>query len=204
MMNVVKKITKTVVAMMCAAAVFVSTAVPTFAAAKHTVTFLYGTKSYQVVVDDGCTALPPTDTYVPGYIFAGWVGNATNVKSDITILGAYTKIVDPQPAPQSQPAPSSSNTYTVRFVDTITGAEYYRQTVSEGADANPPDVPHHDGYHYEGYDGDFTHVTSDRTIYVRYGWDFGDWHDDPSEWWWIDYDYDRDGSTEDDAYWWLS
>lgn len=201
-MNITKRISKVVAALLTVAVVLANTAMPTLAAAKHKVTFLYGTKSYSVMVDNGCSTLPPTDTYVPGYIFAGWVGNATNVTEDRTILGAYTKVDTPAPAPAPAPAPTQdpcANTYHVNFVDTITGATYYSQTVSEGADANPPEVPHHDGYHFEYYDGSFTNVTSDRTIYVYYGRDL-DWHDDPSEYWWLYQDPEHEGYQD---YWWM-
>lgn len=196
-MNIFKRISKTLTALATAVAVLGATAIPTFAAVKHNVTFMYGAKVYTVAVEDGCNATPPTDTYVPGYIFSGWVGNATNVKSDQIILGAYVKV--DQPAPTPTPAPQQCKTYEVRFVDSLTGNEYYRQTVSEGADANPPEVPHHDGYHFEQYDGCYFNVDSDRTITALYELDWY-WHDDPSEHWWNNYSLDDDVYN---PYWWM-
>ena len=130
-MKLFNKCSKIIISTLVAVNVFMATAVPTFAAGnKHTVTFMYGTKVYQTVVDDGCTALPPTDTYVPGYIFAGWVGQTTNVKSDMTILGAYAKVEDQAPAQQA-PA-TSTEYYDVKFVDGLTGAQYYSERVPKG------------------------------------------------------------------------
>lgn len=204
-MTAIKKLIKIFVAFNVAVAILLGLSVPTLAAQKHKVTFIYGTKSYVAVVDEGCTALPPTDTYVPGYVFMGWVGNSTNVKSDLTILGAYSRVDTPAPIPAPAPTPApalpqQSRTYCVKFVDSLTGGTYWNQTVSEGADANPPEVPYHTGYHFDGYDGTFTNVHSDRTIYARYGRDFGDWHDDPEDWWW--YWEDDNGDYHYEPCWW--
>lgn len=203
-MNLLKKISKTVVALSTTVAVLAATAMPTFAAAKHTVTFIYGTNVTKVVVDDGCNAVPPTNTYVPGYNFLGWVGNATNVKSDITILGAYAQAA-PTPAPAPAPAPAANCsyvTYHVRFVDTLTGAEYYNQTVSDGANANPPEVPYHPGYHFNGYNGNYENVHSDTTIYTMYEMDNSCWHEDPSDQWWLYHDGDGNFNEPYIDYWW--
>ncbi len=56
----------------------------------HTVTFLYGTKTFAEPVYHGDNAIPPTDTFVPGYIFGGWVGNLFNITEDRIILGLYS------------------------------------------------------------------------------------------------------------------
>lgn len=200
-MNVVKKIVKSFIATALVVALVVGISVPTLAATKHSVTFMYGPKSYVVTVDDGCSVMPPTDTYVPGYIFAGWVGNATNVTEDRIILGAYTKVDQPAPAPVAQQEAPTTKVYTVKFVDSLTGNTYWTQTVSEGAYANPPEVPHHEGYHFDRYDGDYTNVTSDRTITALYGMDAWDWHDEYAEYWWLYYNTDTPWVYEE--YWWM-
>ena len=69
----------------------------------HTVTFLYGTKSFAEPVVDGGNAIAPTDTYVAGYSFMGWVGSLTNVTEDRIILGSYA-------VAQAAPVVSCSNT----------------------------------------------------------------------------------------------
>ena len=55
----------------------------------HTVTFMYGTKCFAEPVFHGGNAIAPTDTYVAGYNFMGWVGNLYNVTEDRIILGSY-------------------------------------------------------------------------------------------------------------------
>ena len=57
---------------------------------KHTVTFMYGTKTNVQEVVDGGNAVIPTDTAVNGFTFLGWTDSAFNVKSDKLILGMYT------------------------------------------------------------------------------------------------------------------
>lgn len=200
-MDIIRRIAKSILALSIVAAMVVGYTVPAKAAAKHTVTFLYGTKQYVTTVEDGCNAAPPTDTYVPGYIFAGWAGNATNVKSDLVICAAYIKVDDPAPAPATPAQTPQTKTYTVTFVDSLTGVEYWHQTVSEGANANPPEVPHHDGYHFDRYDGDYTNVTSDRRISALYGMDAWDWHDTSDEMWWLYYSTDNPAMYQD--YWWM-
>lgn len=183
-MNIIKKFSKAILATAVAACVLSTTAIPTFAAGKHTVTFMYGTKCVQQVVDDGCNALPPTDTYAPGFVFTGWVGNTVNVKCDSIVYGSYVKVPTQPVAPAPVIQPSVPNicptTYQVVFKDGLTGAEFYHQTVSAGADATGPEVPHHDGYHFDHFDGSFTNVTSDRTITAIYEMDYYDtcWNED--------------------------
>ena len=199
-----KRLSKIIVALTLCMTMIAGAAMPVLAAGgKHAVTFMYGAKQVVQMVDDGCDAIPPTDTYAPGYNFLGWTGNATNVTEDRILIGAYAKD-DPAPAPQPAPQPApAARTYTVTFVDSLTGGQYYKQVVSEGADANPPEVPHHPGYHFEGYSDSYTNVTSDRTIYVQYGWDYDFHHDNPSNWWWL-YD-DGDGNPYNPyvPYWWM-
>lgn len=179
-MRLFEKCSKVIASMVVTISLLVIAAVPVFASSNHTVTFMYGTKVYQTVVADGCTALPPTDTYVPGYIFAGWVGNSTNVKSDMTILGAYLKVDAPAPAPA--PAQQDTDTtqyFDVKFVDGLTGAEYYSERVPAGGSCNPPEVPHHDGYHFDHYDGSYDNVYDCHTVTVIYDQDYydTDWQD---------------------------
>ncbi len=58
-------------------------------AKEHTVIFKYGTKQKEFKVKDGESVDPPTDTFVPGYIFVNWTAEAKNVKKDMVILGGY-------------------------------------------------------------------------------------------------------------------
>lgn len=201
-------IKKRITALITTFTLIVATSVPVLAAGPvHTVTFVYGAKQCVVPVEHGKNVKPPTDTYVPGYSFIGWLGNAHKVTEDRIILGSYMPagytnfqvthtgpVMIPTPAVPATPVPTPatpdpapiSNTYRVHFVDGLTGEEYYGQTVSEGADANPPEVPHHDGYHFECYDGSYTGVTSECTVTARYEED-DHWHDTYDKQWWHDH-----------------
>lgn len=125
------------------------------AAGFHAVTFLYGAKAYTTVVADGGYAVPPTDTYVPGYTFLGWVGDYTNVKEDRTILGAYAPVC-------------AVTTHTVKFIDGLTGETYFKQEVQHGFAACPPVPPCHPGFVFVGYEGTYNEVTCSRTIIAKY------------------------------------
>lgn len=57
----------------------------------HTVTFMYGTKTQKIVVNDGEDVIPPTDTFFPGFVFIGWTDNLKKVKQDRLVYGAYSK-----------------------------------------------------------------------------------------------------------------
>ena len=57
----------------------------------HIVTFMYGTKTEKIEVDDGDTVIPPDDTFVPGYVFVGWTDSLKKIKSDKVICGIYNK-----------------------------------------------------------------------------------------------------------------
>ena len=179
----------TIVATFIVTAVYI---VPVKADVFNLVTFYYGGKVNQQMVQYGADAIPPADTYVPGYVFWGWQGNYSQVTEARDIVGIYN--ADPHykgiaTAPinsgnnvtmpvtvipplviqgQVQQTPDYTTTYEVNFVDTVTGQKYYHQTVSYMADANPIDPPYHDYYNFAGYDGDYTKVTSDRTIYANY------------------------------------
>lgn len=170
-MSLFSKISKVLVVSAIVGFITFTTAIPTFAAAKHNVSFIYGTNIYSTSVNDGGTVMPPVDTFVPGYVFAGWVGSSINVKTDTIILGAYVPI-----APISVSTPVVNNTSSnkggqfneVRFLDTVTNTIYNTQIVEFGKSAKEPELPKHDGYHFARYDGDFICVTDVRTIVAVY------------------------------------
>ena len=193
-----RKSMKKIAAVMLVVALMVANVCPVFAATKHKVTFRYGLNVSEVMVDHGANAVLPTNTYVPGYVFLGWVGDATNVTEDRLILGAYSKV--DTPAANDSASSATSKTYRVKFIDGLTGANYYNQTVSDGADANPPEVPHHSGWHFDHYVGDYQKVHSDVTITAIYEEDW-DWIDDPwDQWWWY---YSTDDPDFYQEYWWM-
>ncbi len=63
---------------------------------------------------------------------------------------------------------SLNDTYTVTFIDGLTGDTIDVQTIPEGEDAVEPKAPEHEGYEFIGWDGDFTNVTWDLTITAMY------------------------------------
>lgn len=172
-MKFMKKLSKLIVAFTITGIMMASISVPTYASNKHNVTFIYGTTIYTASVQDGGTVIPPSNTYVPGYIFAGWVGSSVNVKSDVIILGAYVPATTVQPTTTTTSNSTSSSTVTggkfqVRFKDNLTGQIYSTQTVEYGKSAAEPEKPVHEGYHFARYDGDFMCVTGERTIVAVY------------------------------------
>ncbi len=54
--------------------------------------------------------------------------------------------------------------HSVRFYDGLTGHVIARVSVLHGTDATPPAAPHHPGYVFSGWDGDYHNVTEDRDI----------------------------------------
>ena len=62
----------------------------------------------------------------------------------------------------------STNTYTVSFVDGHDGTTITTARIPYGGNATPPTKPYHDGYTPTSWDGDYTNITSDRTITLNY------------------------------------
>lgn len=160
----------------------------------HTVTFIYGTNSVSVQVPDGGDAIVPTNTEVPGYTFAGWVGNASGVTEDRTILGAYVRndaVVAPVTSDvpvQNQtnwtkvngnvtaPEPNVSNlqrgvpgqTVAVHWYNGWTGALIRDDIVPYGSTiGNVPD-PTCAGLEFSGWEGSWENITEDRSIKAWY------------------------------------
>ncbi len=61
-----------------------------------------------------------------------------------------------------------ATTYTVTFVDGVTGEVITAVEVEEGEAATAPEAPEHEGYEFIGWDVDFSNVTSDLTVTAQY------------------------------------
>lgn len=61
-----------------------------------------------------------------------------------------------------------SITFTVTFVDGITGETLDTQTVAYGRDTAAPQAPQHEGCTFSGWDAAFTNVRSDLTVTAQY------------------------------------
>lgn len=90
-----------------------------------------------------------------GYSFSGWSsGSAANpsiVLEPMTITANYT-----------------IRTFRVRFYDSITGTKLATKYVQYGSAAEAPEPPEHEGYVFEGWDKDFSFVSSNMDVYTVY------------------------------------
>lgn len=123
-----------------------------------TVTFIVDGTSYITQVSYGGTAVP---TVTPsqnsaGQNFTGWDKSLSGITSDTTITATFDT------------AAETKSTYTVTFV---MGDESITQTVEEGSSASAPVPPatNAKGESFLGWDGNYSDVDSDRTIYAIYG-----------------------------------
>jgi uncharacterized repeat protein (TIGR02543 family) len=86
-----------------------------------------------------------------GYEFSGYDGEFENITDDTTIYLTYQQL-----------------TYTVTFIDEVTGEVIDTITVVWGEDAIFPDTIQHDGYEFIGWDNDGKNIMSDLTITAKY------------------------------------
>ncbi|MGE4286666.1 MAG: InlB B-repeat-containing protein [Phycisphaerae bacterium] len=101
-------------------------------------------------ISHGQAATAPTVTPNAGYNFTGWDTDFSSVTSDLTVTAQY-----------------SVATYTVTFVagenGSITAGEA-TQTIAYGNPAVAPTVQANSGWHFDGWDIDFSNVTSDLIV----------------------------------------
>ena len=162
--------------------------VPAQAKAKHTVTFLYGTKMNVQQVPDGGNAIVPTDTGIVGYTFIGWTDSCMNVKNDKMILGMYVN--------NTPYAASTNSTSNVRKINDNTSAAFLpwwdgtkgvpgvtcvvrwynghnnelwkTEVVPYGSSLPDPADPCIEGYEFVGWEGSWKNITEDRAIKAYY------------------------------------
>ena len=113
-------------------------------------------------VYEGQNAAPPSITPLNGYTFIGWSDDYTNITVDKLLIAQYEEI-----------------TYTVTFNSgnhgTITSGDNV-QVIQYGLDAIAPEITPETGYHFVGWDKDYTNVTSDisATAIYKYNYSAGD------------------------------
>ena len=99
-------------------------------------------------VEEGASATAPEAPIVDGYTFTGWDKEFDNITSDIEINPIYEKDVI---------------TYKVKFYDN-SGLVIFEEDVEEGKSATAPKSPEVPGLYFDGWDKDFTNVTSDLDV----------------------------------------
>jgi len=114
----------------------------------YAVTFAdgFGNEITVRTVDHGADATPPSDPTRESHNFTSWSGDYTNVTSNRTITAQW-----------------AIKTYTVTFADGFDN-EIIVRTVDHGTDATPPSDPVRETHNFTSWSGDYTNVTSDRTI----------------------------------------
>ena len=99
-------------------------------------------------VTQGSSVTAPEAPVVEGYTFTGWDKEFDNVSSDLVINPIYEKDVV---------------TYIVKFYDN-SGNVILEEKVEEGKAATAPKAPEVPGLSFDGWDKDFTNVTSDLEV----------------------------------------
>lgn len=162
-----------------------------FAATTHTVTFKYGDKTKIEEVKHGMNAPLPTDTYLAGYTFIGWKGNANKVTEDRTILGTYAQNLNVPdinyynynsdynkkinnsisaqiPNINNLPKGEPGKTCAIYWYNGITGSIIRTDIINYGSSAVDIPAPNMDGYRFKGWEGSWENVTEDRAIKAYY------------------------------------
>ena len=123
-----------------------------------TVTFVdgQGNTLKTETVEKGKSATAPTNPTREGYTFDGWDKEFTNVTSDMTVTAKWKENTTPV-----------AETFTVMFIDGQ-GNILKTETVEKGKSATAPADPKRDGYTFDGWDTNFTNVTSNLTVSAKW------------------------------------
>ena len=118
----------------------------------YNVTFTVNGETYaERTFEVGAAVIAPEYTVPEGYTFSGWQVPEAMPAEDVTLDATLT-----------------INTYTVSFVDGITGEVIAEVTVEHGADAEAPEAPAHICYLFTGWEGEYTGVKCDVTVTACY------------------------------------
>ncbi|MCR5840265.1 MAG: InlB B-repeat-containing protein, partial [Kiritimatiellae bacterium] len=102
----------------------------------------------------GSDATPPADPTREGWRFTGWQGDYTGITAATDITATYVE--------------STAVTYWVAFLD-WDNTQLSRQEIVEGEDATPPaDPDNRPGWHFTGWQGNYTAVAQDETVTAQY------------------------------------
>jgi len=180
--------------LVCFTIVFGST-VKVEAANKYNVTFIYGNNIVTQQVKAGRSAKVPTNTDIPGFVFAGWTDTVANIQCDKIILGMYvmngiqpsaSKLPTNNPiggraikANNALSAPgcdwwdyslkgTPGQTCVVRWYNGHNGELWRTDVVPYGTTLDDPGNPCIAGYNFIGWVGSWQNITEDRNIMAWY------------------------------------
>lgn len=119
---------------------------------QYTVTYVdyNGTVLKQQRVELHKHATPPADPVRQGYTFIGWDNDGKNIKSDRIITAQY-----------------NMNDYIVNFLD-YDNRLLASEVVHHGGSASPPPNPSRKGHTFYRWNGNYTNVTSNRSVMAVY------------------------------------
>jgi uncharacterized repeat protein (TIGR02543 family) len=128
----------------------------------YTVTFVVDGKTVKTqTVEEGGSITLPSDPTKEGYDFDGgdWDGDYTNVTGNITITAKWKEKTKEQ----------GDEYYTVTFLDGQNGNVIGTpQAVNKGGNATPPAGPTKEGYDFDGWNGNYSNVQQNETVYAQW------------------------------------
>ncbi len=115
----------------------------------------FGYDPVSVEVGKGGSAAAPAVPKVDGFTFIGWDKEFSNVTENMTVTAKWEK-------------DTLGKVHTVVFVDGYNVVPIRIQRVKDGTAAVPPADPVREGYTFDGWDTDFSYVTSDLTVIAQW------------------------------------